>query len=230
MKKLIILILLLYLPYHASALNMALLTGGGTSYIATETFETSEYDNATCGTPICVTENDQTCDGDTDTTGLDMVGDKCLTVGGDALGQWWLDFGNYNEIYITVKFRYNDNPVADVIPFTINDSSDNPLCSIQVQPDENIYILAYGGSWVQHTNIAPDTSTYIRLRYTIGTGDNAACGISVWTGSEWATEYVSDDGTRTAQAYRLECQNNNDTILNYFDDIKVNNENIKNPE
>ena len=236
MKKLILLILLfivLCIPYHASALNMALLTGRSAVIIFDEQFEATGYDETVAGIGSDWVESagDGSIDEDktrTDVTGAPASWDgdclETISSAGDTVIYNTFDSEYTTGVYVRVELIVNaenlgDDQAGDLIILADAGGYDRVM-EVQLYESSAVLYLRLkvdSGAATGATAISLDTKYLLEFYY------NAAGG---W---EWKLDSVSkasDVSTANTGVKRilLGPQDNSRTITCYYDNIAVSTE------
>jgi len=171
-----------------------------------------------------------TPDFDQDTTGLDMELTKAIRLDATDEANWTHDV-NGSEVWHTFKWRVNDTLDAQETLGIIKDTANAVACTFLARTDGTFRVTPTGGSTSSSTaeTCAASNSCFFKIRYKQGTGANAECGISVWTGAAFGAEVSQSDGTRTTQADAIFFDNNADTETMYIDFVKVDTSDIGDP-
>jgi len=197
------------------------LGSGSPTYLVDNGFETQDEDDewtTTGGTP----------DYDYSTSGLDMVGSECLEVGPGENA--YVSFPAQDEVWGIFKCRYNEAIENFEVMIHIQSVADR--AEINITTSGRLRCAARGGTSSPYTptnTFNANNSLYIKWHYKKGTGSDALMEIWTWNGSAWTNNVSSTNGTYTDQVQRFKVHNNADTEMFYFDDIRVDDEDITSP-
>jgi len=195
--------------------------GGGPTYLVDNGLETQDEDDewtTIAGTP----------DYDYSTSGLDMVGSECLEVGPGEVAQ--ISFSARDEVWGIFKCRYNDAVENFELMTTVRSTTN--IGEIDIYTSGRIRCAARGGTGSPYTptnTFNANNSLYIKWHYKKGTGSNSLMEIWTWNGSVWTNNVSSSNGTETGQAQGFRVYNETDTEIFYFDDIRIDDEDITSP-
>ena len=198
------------------------------SYIVTETFDASGYDNSECGASPCWTEI--LGDAVEDASVADDDGTYCLNITG-AVDENKFFYTTTGETFISFKFMWDTNLTAPRTGISIKNVGATTLCTFTITTNDTWTASADGGSTSAETSEthAENSWKYLQLRHKPGGGGTTECGISVWTGAAWGTEVSVSNGTRDSDQENIYFQMGESGAEWYIDTIKIDNEIITNP-
>ena len=234
MKKLILLLLayMLFFTQIAGAIELKGVVLGSEEEASFETileesFETSEYDNSICGSAPCITERTTpNPDGDYSTVGLDMVGSYCVKL--DATE--WVTFTHAAQdqttVYYMWKWRFADAIDEANERLVVIDTSGTDIGYVYAySADSTVRALAVGSTLASATTTYNvNTSMWVKVRATEGTGSDTEVCVALWAGSAWVSWACSSSGTTTGDIISLKLENNQDGTgveYHYIDNVKI---------
>jgi len=186
------------------------------SYLATQDFEGT-------GTPDNWSIRIGTPDFDYSTTGLSMKGDECLQIEQNDSAE--ASFTASSTIYITAMLRYDTLPAADNTFFSLYNDG-NRLLRVRIRTNGQLRLINEGDAGYNGDNPGINTTVYVKLRYTKGTGSDAIAALYTSSdGITWSSGVESTAGTSTLDANMARLDNEAAGSI-YIDNILLSTEDI----